>query len=167
MTAGTWTEAFERLHEAAITGAPVAELERLAAAELDELLRMETEGEDSAMASVDSGAGVGALGRPEVVTVCGSMRFFDRMLALASAETAAGCVVLAPFVVLAAEDQREQSEHKAMLDELHRRKIDMSDRVVVVTDEHRYLGPSTLAEIAYAHARRVPVEVLEMRRVGS
>lgn len=36
-----WTEAFERLHQAATTGAPAAEVEHLAATELAELFEAE------------------------------------------------------------------------------------------------------------------------------
>jgi len=43
-----------------------------------------------------------------------------------------------------------------MLDEIHRRKIDMADEVFVV-DKHHYIGESTDAEIAYAHERGKPV----------
>jgi hypothetical protein len=85
---------------------------------------------------------------PEVVTLCGSMRFLPLMLRVAAEETAKGAIVLAPFAVVAAEDQG--SEFKAMLDELHRRKLDLADRVVVVTDETGYYGTSTAREIDYA-----------------
>lgn len=44
MTA-TWTEAFERLHAAHLAGAPIDELEHLAAEELAELLDQEEQGE--------------------------------------------------------------------------------------------------------------------------
>jgi hypothetical protein len=100
--------------------------------------------------------------RPEVVTLCGSMRFFPRMLQLAAELTLDGAIVVAPFSVVAPEDQG--SDSKARLDELHRRKIDMADRVIVVTDETGYYGTSTAAEIQYAHdARGLAVEVLEVR----
>jgi nucleoside 2-deoxyribosyltransferase len=87
----------------------------------------------------------------KVATICGSMRFFDRMLKVAEVYTAAGSVVLMPFVAVATGDQ--EGDHKAMLDRMHRQKIDMADVVVVVTDrDSRYVGDSTKAEIAYAEA---------------
>jgi len=86
--------------------------------------------------------------RPKVVTICGSMRFFDQMLTVAAQETAKGHIVLAPFCVVAPEDQGD--EHKAMLDRLHFQKIDMSDEVIVVTNQHGYVGDSTRREMAYA-----------------
>lgn len=91
------------------------------------------------------------------MTLCGSMRFLPLMMQVAAAETTAGAVVLAPFAVIAPADQ--DNAVKTMLDELHRRKIDMCDRVVVVTDASGYYGTSTAGEIAYARARGLPVTV--------
>jgi nucleoside 2-deoxyribosyltransferase len=93
--------------------------------------------------------------RPEVITLCGSMRFFPLMLEVAAEETAAGRIVLAPFAVVAQHEQG--GEFKARLDELHRRKIDMADWVLIVTDRSAYYGTSTAAEIAYATAAGKPV----------
>lgn len=100
--------------------------------------------------------------RPPVVTLCGSMRYLPLILRVAAAETTQGAIVLAPFAVVPSGQQG--SEFKAMLDELHRRKIDLSDRVVVVSDETGYWGQSTRNEIAYAHRNGIPVE---FRRVPS
>lgn len=83
-----------------------------------------------------------------IVTICGSMRFFDQMLQVAAGETAKGNIVLAPFSVVAPEDQG--SEFKAMLDRLHREKIDMAEQVVIVTNQHGYIGTSTRNEMVYA-----------------
>jgi hypothetical protein len=94
---------------------------------------------------------------PQVVTLCGSMRFFDLILAVAAEETAAGAVVLAPFTVVAPAEQA--GPVKARLDRLHRYKIDLSDRVVVVTDASGYWGESTSGEIAHARRTGVPVTI--------
>ncbi|MFB7837867.1 hypothetical protein ACFC4J_40220, partial [Streptomyces sp. NPDC056056] len=59
--------------------------------------------------------------RPHTVTLCGSMRFFPAMLAVAAELTDAGAVVIAPFRVLAPADQ--SSSAKVRLDALHRGKI--------------------------------------------
>lgn len=93
----------------------------------------------------------------EIVTLCGSMRFFADMLDVAARLTADGCIVLAPFVTVAPADQQYANEFKARLDLLHRRKIDLSQRVVVVTDARGYIGESTSAEIAYASAHAKPI----------
>lgn len=98
-------------------------------------------------------------GRPDVVTLCGSMRFVVELLEVAAELTVAGVIVLAPFVVVQPREQiGDQAALKARLDELHRRKIELSDRVIVVSDPAGYIGESTRAEIAYAHDLGVPVE---------
>ena len=47
-------------------------------------------------------------------------------------------------------------EQKAALDSLHKHKIDLADRVLVV-NPGGYVGASTRDEIAYAHATGTPV----------
>ena len=99
-------------------------------------------------------------GRPEIITICGSMRCYPLMLEAASALTARGVIVLAPHVVAAPGQRTGWSAGpflKDGLDELHRRKIALSDRVLVVTDLSGYYGESTEREIAFAAAIGVPV----------
>ena len=94
-----------------------------------------------------------------IVTICGSMKFFDQMLQVAADETAAGNIVLAPFSVVAPEHQ--DSDFKAMLDRLHREKIDMAEQVIVVTNQHGYTGMSTKREMGYAIAQGKEFDVRE------
>lgn len=98
-----------------------------------------------------------------VVTLCGSMRFWPLMVQVAAAETLAGYVVLAPFVVVASDEQAGAA--KTALDELHRRKIAMSSLVLVVTDQSGYYGASTRSEIGYALGLNLPVRVRVVDRV--
>lgn len=92
----------------------------------------------------------------QVATICGSMRFYDRMIKVAEVYTAAGVVVLMPFVTVAAADQGD--DLKATLDRMHRQKIDMADIVIVVTDpDTQYVGESTRGEIEYAESKGKPV----------
>src|SRR5437764_11642300 len=63
---------------------------------------------------------------PRIVTICGSMRFYQEMLAHASKLTIEGVIVLMPFVA------SETGWIKSMLDELHRQKIAMSHAILVV-----------------------------------
>ena len=90
--------------------------------------------------------------RPEVVCLCGSARFMPRMQELARELGLAGDIVLAPVDAETAPTPQQ----KATLDALHRHKIDLADRVLVV-NPGGYVGESTAAEIAYARAagRRV------------
>jgi hypothetical protein len=84
----------------------------------------------------------------KIVTICGSMRFYDTMVKVAEQETAAGHIVLMPFCAI---DSDEQNGYlKSMLDRMHFAKIDMCDHIIVVTDENGYVGTSTRREMAYA-----------------
>jgi hypothetical protein len=76
------------------------------------------------------------------------MRFFEQMLQVAADETVKGNIVLAPFSVVAKEDQN--GELKAMLDKLHFEKIDMCEQIIVVTNQDGYVGTSTRREMGYA-----------------
>jgi hypothetical protein len=98
--------------------------------------------------------------RPEIVCICGSMRFAEEMSAASRDLTFAGVIVLAPSVFLRAEDHEAKDvitdEQKAALDALHLRKIDLADRVLVV-NPGGYIGESTKREIAHAHATGKPI----------
>lgn len=95
--------------------------------------------------------------RPEIVCICGSTRFADEMAAANRDLTFAGAIVVAPGVFLRADRQEISEEQKAALDELHLRKIDLADRVLVV-NPGGYVGESTSREITYARATGKPVE---------
>ncbi|MCR6688555.1 MAG: hypothetical protein NVV64_04050 [Cellulomonas sp.] len=86
-------------------------------------------------------------GRPEVVCLCGSMRFAAELRSVGRDLTLAGAIVLAPSEIGTplSEDQREA------LGALHLRRIDLADRVVVV-NPNGYVGATTSHEIAYARA---------------
>ncbi|WP_447911687.1 hypothetical protein [Microbacterium phyllosphaerae] len=85
--------------------------------------------------------------RPEIVCICGSMRFIEDMRVVSQSLTLAGAIVLMPAEI----DTPITAEQKAALGELHLRRIDLADRVVVVNQGEHY-GESTLREIAYAEA---------------
>ena len=51
-------------------------------------------------------------------------------------------------------------EQKKMLDDLHKRKIDLADGVFVINKDG-YIGESTRSEIEYANRRNKPVTYLE------
>lgn len=99
------------------------------------------------------------LGINDVVVLCGSMRFADQMTEVAIAESVAGALVLKPDCNMKIAhplwaDPAEAEAIKVRLDEQHRQKIRLADRVLVVGD---YIGDSTRAEIAYARALGKPV----------
>jgi len=80
--------------------------------------------------------------RPEIVCICGSLRFVEEMRAANRELTFAGAIVLAPGEA----GEVITIEQKALLDALHLRKIDLADRVLVV-NPGGYIGESTRREI--------------------
>lgn len=99
-------------------------------------------------------------GRPEIVCLCGSLRFAEQMRAVNRDLTFAGVIVLAPGEAGAGE--AITPEQKAALDALHLRKIDLADRILVV-NPGGYIGESTRREIAYAEAAGTPVAFTDPR----
>jgi hypothetical protein len=90
--------------------------------------------------------------RPEIVCICGSIRFADEMRAANRELTLAGVIVVAPGEA----GESITNEQKAALDALHLRKIDLADRVLVV-NPGGYIGESTSREIAHARATGKPI----------
>jgi hypothetical protein len=91
-----------------------------------------------------------------VGTVCGSMRYQDLIMQCAHDFTEMGWIILIPMVVAIPPGQTQKTALKEMLDEMHLRKIDMSDAIIIV-GEHR--GESVTREIEYA--REIGKEVIE------
>ncbi len=67
--------------------------------------------------------------------------------------TFSGVIVVGPSEA----DESPTPEQKDVLDALHRRKIDLADRVLIV-NPGGYVGESTRREIAYAHASGKPID---------
>lgn len=99
--------------------------------------------------------------RPEIVCLCGSMRFADELRAANRDLTLAGVIVLAPGELGSPGEGGKGGEvptaqQKAVLDALHLSKIDLADRVLVV-NPGGYVGESTSREVAHARATGKPV----------
>ena len=90
--------------------------------------------------------------RPEIVCLCGSARFVDELRAANRELTFAGVIVVAPGEA----GEVVTADQKTALDALHRHKIDLADRVLVV-NPGGYVGESTSSEIAYARATGKPI----------
>lgn len=96
----------------------------------------------------------------EIVTICGSMRFYKDMLTVAATETMLGVIVLMPFCV--PEENHDGTAFKTMLDELHKEKINLCHkRIIVVTDQNGYVGISTKNEMVYAANRGLVWDIRE------
>ena len=101
---------------------------------------------------------------PAIVCLCGSTRFYDQFQQANYERTMAGEIVLsvgfyphAKAVHGHGEGVGHDSDEKTALDELHKRKIDLADYVLVVSDESGYFGDSTAGEIWYAVEQGKPV----------
>lgn len=103
----------------------------------------------------------------KVITLCGSTRFTNEMLILQWELTKRGHVVLSWCALPDSYFDGDDKSHlgdvegvKDIVDEVHKRKIDLSDEVYVV-DIGGYIGDSTWSEIAYARQAGIPVRYLE------
>ncbi|MDP3385653.1 MAG: hypothetical protein Q8S24_00350 [Eubacteriales bacterium] len=91
-------------------------------------------------------------GKYKVVTLCGSTRFKDDFLRIQRDLTLSGHIVISVGLYGHADGEYEtvlDDEAKNMLDDMHKRKIDMSDEVFII-NRNGYIGDSTRSEIDYA-----------------
>ena len=108
------------------------------------------------------------VGKYRVVTLCGSTRFKDAFVAAQKRLTLAGNIVISVGLfghsedneVWEAMDEGALTKAKEMLDDMHKRKIDMADGIFVI-NVGGYIGESTRSEIEYAIAHGKNVEYLE------
>jgi hypothetical protein len=97
---------------------------------------------------------------PKIVCLCGSCRFKDAFIAALERETDEGKIVLSVGRYMPEEEQKLTPELKAKLDELHLRKIDLCDEVLIL-NVGGYIGESTGNELAYAKAHGKTIRYLE------
>ncbi len=96
-----------------------------------------------------------------VITLCGSTRFKDAFLEAQKRLTLAGNIVISVGLFGHSGDDEVWSEGtKEMLDDMHKRKIDMADGIYVI-NVGGYIGQSTRSEIEYARGQGKTVEFLE------
>lgn len=102
--------------------------------------------------------------RPEVVVLCGSTRFKAEFEGESRRLGLEGKIVLSVSMFghsgdLTPEQCTDGHPTKTALDELHKRKIDMADRVLVI-NPGGYIGTSTRSEIEYAEWWEKPIDYL-------
>jgi hypothetical protein len=102
------------------------------------------------------------LNRPKIICYCGSLRVALDAFKKAEYESVQrGEIALLPCCMFV-DIQREygaESDYKLKADELHKRKIDWCDKVVVL-NVNNYIGESTLSEIKYALRMDKKIEFL-------
>ena len=108
------------------------------------------------------------VGKYKVITLCGSTRFKDEFIEAQKRLTLQGCIVISVGLfghsgdteVWDNMDECELTKTKEMLDDMHKRKIDMADGIYVI-NVGNYIGDSTRSEIEYAKATGKTIEYLE------
>ncbi len=101
------------------------------------------------------------IGKYPVITLCGSTRFKDAYLEAQKRLTLAGNIVISVGLFGHSGDDEVWTEGtKEMLDDMHKRKIDMADGIYVI-NVGGYIGQSTRSEIEYARSKGKTIEYLE------
>ena len=101
------------------------------------------------------------VGKFPVVTLCGSTRFKDAFMEAQKRLTLEGNIVISVGLFGHSGDNEVWTEGtKQMLDDMHKRKIDMADSIYVI-NVGGYIGESTRSEIKYAIKNGKKVEYLE------
>lgn len=111
------------------------------------------------------------VGKYKVITLCGSTRFKDQFMEAQKRLTLAGYIVISVGLFGHAGDQEvwdgmdegTLSKTKEMLDDMHKRKIDMADEIYVI-NVGGYIGDSTRSEIRYAEEHGKPVRYYQDTR---
>ena len=106
-------------------------------------------------------------GKYKVITLCGSTRFKDVFMMAQKRLTLEGNIVISVGLfghsgdeeVWENMDEGALTKTKEMLDDMHKRKIDMADEIFVI-NKNGYIGESTRSEIDYAIAHGKEVRYL-------
>lgn len=96
----------------------------------------------------------------KIITLCGSTKFKDEFLKIQKELTLAGNIVISVGLFGHSGDTEVWTEGmKEMLDDMHKKKIDMADEIFVINVDG-YIGNSTKSEIEYAEAHNKKVNYL-------
>jgi hypothetical protein len=86
----------------------------------------------------------------KIITLCGSTKFKDEFIAQQKRLTLEGNIVISVGLFGHSGDNEVwTNDTKAMLDDMHKRKIDLADEIFVI-NVNGYIGSSTKGEIEYA-----------------
>ena len=108
------------------------------------------------------------VGKYKVITLCGSTRFKDAFIEAQKNLTLEGNIVISVGLFGHSGDtevwenmaEDTLTKTKEMLDDMHKRKIDMSDEIFVI-NPGGYIGSSTRSEIDYAISAGKEVKYME------
>ena len=104
----------------------------------------------------------------KVITLCGSTKFKEEFMNVQKNLTLKGNIVISVGLfghsgdneVLENMDEGTLTKTKEMLDDMHKRKIDIADEIFVI-NVGGYIGESTHSEIEYAKKTGKKVNYLE------
>jgi len=110
-------------------------------------------------------------GKYKVITLCGSTRFKNEFMEAQKRLTLEGNIVISVGLfghsgdkeVWEGMDEDTLTQTKIMLDDMHKRKIDMADEIFVI-NVGGYIGDSTRSEIAYATEHGKTVRYLQTEK---
>lgn len=108
------------------------------------------------------------VGGYRIITLCGSTRFKNEFMEAQKRLTLEGNIVISVGLfghagdaeVWENMDEGTLTKTKEMLDDMHKRKIDMADEIFVI-NVGGYIGSSTRSEIEYAKMTGKTVRYLE------
>ena len=108
------------------------------------------------------------VGKYKVITLCGSTKFKEQFIRIQKELTLKGNIVISVGLfghsgdneVWENMDEGTLTKTKEMLDDMHKRKIDMADEIYVI-NVGGYIGDSTKSEIEYAIKNGKKVNYLE------
>lgn len=103
------------------------------------------------------------VGKYKVVTLCGSTKFKEDFMRVQEELTLQEHIVISVGLFGHADNRYESvitDDVKIMLDDMHKRKIDMADYIYVI-NKGGYIGSSTRSEIEYATKQGKEVKYME------
>lgn len=108
------------------------------------------------------------IGNYKIITLCGSTRFKEEFLEQQKLLTLQGNIVISVGLFGHSGDNEvwenmsegALTKTKEMLDDMHKRKIDMADEIFVI-NKGGYIGESTRSEIEYAKSKGMEVRYME------
>ena len=101
------------------------------------------------------------VGKYKVITLCGSTKFKEDFLREQKRLSLSGNIVISVGLFGHSGDgEAFTPQTKEMLDDMHKRKIDMADEIFVI-NKNGYIGSSTKSEIEYAIKTNKKVNYME------
>lgn len=97
--------------------------------------------------------------KTKIITICGSLKFKNKMMEMAIKLELEGNIVLTPIYPIT-DDNVYNKKEIIMLGKMHKEKINLSDAIFVVNVDG-YIGESTKSEIEYAKEHNKEIIYLE------